>query len=92
MNSDKKGLHCLVSGHVQGVAYRAETQKKAQSLGLTGWASNLPDGQVEVYVFGPHDTVTVLLDWLWEGSPAARVEHVEYNEIPWQHHSHFTTR
>ena len=37
---------CIVIGHVQGVFFRASTQRKAQELGLTGYAKNLPDGHV----------------------------------------------
>ena len=43
---------CLVSGRVQGVFFRASTQREAQKLGLTGHAHNLPDGTVEVLACG----------------------------------------
>ena len=39
---------CFISGRVQGVAYRAATQRKAQELQLSGYARNLSDGRVEV--------------------------------------------
>jgi acylphosphatase len=58
---------CLVSGKVQGVFYRASARDKARSLGVSGWAKNLPDGQVEVVVSGSGDAVAALCDWLWEG-------------------------
>ena len=45
---DKICINCLVSGKVQGVWFRANTQKEAQKLGVTGWVRNLPDGRVEV--------------------------------------------
>lgn len=61
--------------------YRATTQRKADSLGLDGWAKNLHDGRVEVVARGPADSVAELCGWLWEGSPAARVESVSVSEF-----------
>lgn len=68
---------CLVSGKVQGVFFRASTQREARMLGLTGHAANLPDGRVEVLVCGDEAAVKALIDWLWEGPQHAEVENVE---------------
>jgi len=43
---------CLVAGRVQGVFYRASTRARAEALGVTGHARNLPDGRVEVLACG----------------------------------------
>ncbi len=43
-----KGIHCFVTGRVQGVCFRMYTQRQAEDNGLTGWVRNLADGQVEV--------------------------------------------
>ena len=67
----------LVSGRVQGVFYRATCVRKAQSLGLTGFARNLDDGRVEVLACGDAAAVDTFVAWLWEGSPASRVTAVE---------------
>jgi acylphosphatase len=67
----------LVSGVVQGVFYRASTRTQARQLGLTGHASNLPDGRVEVIAHGEPDALDALERWLWQGPPAAEVERVE---------------
>ena len=67
---------CLVSGHVQGVYFRASTRERAQALGVTGYARNLRDGRVEVLACGSIDAVTALCDWLSEGPPGARVSGV----------------
>jgi acylphosphatase len=71
----------LVSGRVQGVFYRATCVRKAQSLGLTGFARNLADGRVEVLACGDAAAVDTFIAWLWEGSPASRVTAVETTEV-----------
>jgi acylphosphatase len=63
----------FVSGRVQGVFYRATCVRKAESLGLRGYARNLPDGRVEVLACGERATVEQFVAWLWEGSPASKV-------------------
>ncbi len=70
-------LHLLISGRVQGVWYRASTQKTAQELGLVGWVRNQRDGRVEAVAEGPRDRLEDLLAWAWRGPPAARVEDVK---------------
>ena len=66
----------FVSGRVQGVFYRATCVRKAESLGLTGFARNLTDGRVEVLACGEEAVVDAFVAWLWEGSPASRVSDV----------------
>ena len=72
---------CFVSGLVQGVFYRASTRQKATELGLSGYASNLSDGRVEVLALGEEAAVTQLIDWLKKGPPAARVSSVEVQDV-----------
>ncbi len=72
---------CFVSGRVQGVFYRASARKRAEALGVTGHARNLPDGRVEVLACGEERAVRALRDWLEVGPPAARVEKVECEEV-----------
>ena len=66
----------LVSGKVQGVFFRASTRERALDLGLSGRATNLPDGRVEVIAAGNADAVDALATWLDEGPPAALVDSV----------------
>lgn len=87
-----KGMHYIVSGKVQGVFYRAATCKKAKELVLSGWVRNLPDGSVEVEVFGAADQLAIFEEWLWEGSSASRVVEVENQPIPWQEFNDFLVR
>jgi acylphosphatase len=66
----------FVSGRVQGVFYRATCVRKAESLGLIGYARNLSDGRVEVLACGEAAAVDEFVAWLWEGSPASKVSDV----------------
>jgi acylphosphatase len=84
---------CLVSGRVQGVFYRASAAARARELCVTGSARNLPDGRVEVLVYGPASAVENFIDWLREGPPAARVLEVtvECMAVPTASPEDFTT-
>jgi acylphosphatase len=74
-------LRCVVSGRVQGVFFRASTQRQAQQLGISGYAKNLPDGSVEVLACGDAQAVHQLSAWLWVGPPAASVTAVECETV-----------
>ncbi len=73
---------CLVGGRVQGVFYRATAARRAQELGIHGYARNLPDGRVEVLACGEEAVVNSFVTWLWIGSSACKVTSVEVNEAP----------
>ena len=74
-------VHVYVSGVVQGVYYRASTQREAERLGLHGWVRNLHDGRVEFEAEGPERDVEALLSWARQGPPAARVDHLQIEEL-----------
>ena len=71
-------LHAFISGFVQGVFFRRNTKERAESLDLTGFVRNLPDGRVEVMAEGPKGKLDELLSWLSHGPAGARVEKVEH--------------
>lgn len=83
---------CLVSGKVQGVYYRQATLEKARDLAITGWVRNTTSDQVEALLCGDTEDVEAMLEWLWEGPPAARVDHVESASLPWQEYTTFMIR
>ena len=70
-----------VSGRVQGVFYRATCVRKAQEIGITGFARNLQDGRVEVLACGEVALVDAFIQWLWEGSPASKVTAVDTTDV-----------
>ncbi|MDP2619965.1 MAG: acylphosphatase [Hyphomicrobiales bacterium] len=61
---------------VQGVAYRAWTERAAGGLGLTGWVRNRRDGSVEALFCGPAEAVDRMVGLCAAGPPAARVTDV----------------
>lgn len=67
----------LISGKVQGVFFRASTRERALDLGLSGRATNLPDGRVEVIAEGDASALDALETWLKHGPPMARVDRME---------------
>ncbi|ERJ20532.1 Acylphosphatase protein [Salinisphaera shabanensis E1L3A] len=71
----------LVSGRVQGVGFRDATRTRANELGLAGWVRNLSDGRVEVQAAGSGEKLNALADWLQDGPPSAKVEHVDTQYI-----------
>ncbi len=73
-------IRCIISGRVQGVWYRAWTEKEASGLGLNGWVRNLADGSVEAFFSGPEGTVRAMIEKCRSGPPAARVDGIE--ELP----------
>lgn len=74
---ETRTVHVLISGLVQGVAYRAWTERRANALGLSGWVRNLPRGDVEAVFSGDSDAVEVMLAACRDGPRAAQVEKVE---------------
>lgn len=57
-------LTVWVHGRVQGVGFRWWARARALELGLVGFATNLPDGRVEVVAEGARNACATLLDLL----------------------------
>jgi acylphosphatase len=74
--ADRKIVHVLISGTVQGVWFRAWTVQEAQARGLDGWVRNRRDGRVEAVFAGPSVRVDEMLAACRKGPPAAEVEDV----------------
>lgn len=87
-----KGIHCFVTGRVQGVCFRMYTQRQAENNGLTGWVRNLLDGRVEVMAFGNEQQLDKLNHWLKSGPSMAQVTKLESETIDFQNFKGFSTR
>jgi len=62
-----------IKGIVQGVCYRASTEKVAVRLGLTGWVKNLSDGSVEALFEGDKSKIEEAINWCRKGPDRAKV-------------------
>ena len=69
--------HAIISGRVQGVFFRMETQRAAGRFGVFGWVRNRPDGSVEAVFEGQQQAVDAVLQWCQEGPNLAVVKNVE---------------
>jgi len=78
---DKRRAHLIVSGRVQGVFFRVETQRAATAAGVVGWVRNKPDGTVEAVAEGTQANVDALIRWCHKGPAAAKVDRVD---VTWQ--------
>ncbi|AEE15413.1 Acylphosphatase [Thermodesulfobium narugense DSM 14796] len=70
-------LYAKVIGKVQGVYFRAFTQKIARELDLRGTVRNLSDGSVEVVAVGEEEKINKLIKELKKGSPGSKVIDIE---------------
>ncbi len=74
MEREAKGW--IVSGRVQGVGFRYFVVMRARTLGLLGWAANLPDGSVEVQAYGDGKGLDALHRAILDGPSGAGVDSV----------------
>ena len=73
----QKRIQLIVRGRVQGVYFRAATQREARRLGITGWVRNRSDGSIEMVAESDEDAVKELASWANHGPSAARVDNVD---------------
>jgi acylphosphatase len=67
----------VAHGRVQGVFFRDTTRRKAEGLGVAGWARNRDDGAVEAVFEGEPDAVEAMERFMREGPRGAEVSHLE---------------
>jgi acylphosphatase len=73
-------MYILISGKVQGVGFRAFTEKNATKLKIKGYAQNLKDGRVEVVAEGRRRALDKLVARLYDGPPRSKVKDVNIEE------------
>jgi acylphosphatase len=75
--AETRSVRVRISGIVQGVGFRAWTERQAQAFGLSGWVRNLPDGDVEAVFSGAAEKVDAMLAACRVGPRYAEVDRVE---------------
>jgi acylphosphatase len=80
----KTRAHAFVTGRVQGVFFRQNTKRQAQSQGVKGWVRNLPDGRVEAVFEGEEHAVKTLVNYCRQGPSAARVKNLDVTYGPFK--------
>jgi len=70
-------MRAILSGRVQGVWFRANTEKWANGLGLKGFVRNLGSGEVEVVAEGSETALKRLEPKLRRGPQGALVENAK---------------
>lgn len=82
--TDKARAHAIITGIVQGVFFRMETQRAAEQHSVDGWVRNRRDGSVEAVFEGEKKQVDAVLDWCREGPERAIVHDVV---VDWQEYT-----
>ena len=75
--------HVYVTGRVQGVFFRAETENHATLHNITGWVRNLYDGRVEAIFEGEKQQVDAMIEFCRRGPPGAHVSNLDINWEDW---------
>ena len=83
------GQYFLISGRVQGVFYRRFAKNAAVALEISGWARNVPNGDVEVEAFGTEEQLTAFHAQLQKGPTASQVKNILTQPIAWALHPNF---
>lgn len=75
-------VHILVSGKVQGVAFRYYARNVAEELEIAGWIKNLNDGRVELMIEGTKLSLEKMIEWCTHGPDRAIVENIVVDWLP----------
>jgi acylphosphatase len=82
----------VVSGQVQGVFFRDSCRRRAQQLGVGGWATNTSSGEVEACFEGEEGAVDEMVEWCRTGPEGADVGSVEVHDEQPEGIEDFTVR
>jgi acylphosphatase len=79
---ENSGRRIIVTGMVQGVGYRYYCSRAAHALGLRGYVMNMPDGGVELEIFGDGASMDKFTEEITGPGVFFNVEAVKSSAIP----------
>lgn len=68
-----RSYHCVVTGKVQGVFFRAWVNDQAAALKLSGWVRGLDEGKAEVLLQGDEVNIAEMRTRLLVGPPLSQI-------------------
>ncbi|KHD85203.1 acylphosphatase [Bacillus ginsengihumi] len=73
-----KRVHIVVSGRVQGVGFRFQTQWLAKQYDIRGWVKNTHDGKVEIEAESTETNLEKFISAIKKGpTPFAKVTNID---------------
>ena len=74
-------VEVTITGRVQGVCFRHETQLAARNHRLSGHVKNMPDGSVQALFQGKQETIQEMLAWCRKGAAFSEVKDVNTRTV-----------
>jgi len=71
----------VISGLVQGVAFRVSLKNVALINAVDGWVKNTDDGNVESLVQGEEKAIQSVIEWARRGPPGAKVSSLKQQKL-----------
>ena len=91
--NDLARIHLWVTGHVQGVGFRAFVQQQGSILGVKGWVRNVGANRVESIAEGSRTTLERFADIVSRGPRGSRIDETAFDwEIPTSEFRDFSIR
>ena len=76
---DTLTVNMKITGKVQGVGFRYFVLQQAQELGIKGWVSNKPNGDVEALAQGDKEDLDQFIAKVKQGPAFSRVDDLILN-------------
>ena len=89
MKNESYNMFGKVFGRVQGVGFRAWTQKTAQKYSLNGWVMNCSDKSVEFIVSGNKHNIDKFIGECYTGPILSNVKTLNLKKLPFLEYKNF---
>lgn len=88
MDEEVLELKAVVKGLVQGVFFRRTVKEHASDLSLSGYAKNLPNGNVEICLQGKKSSLEAFLKRVQQNPGNGRIDDLSYSFSSIEKHLH----